>query len=129
MSNNNIIVLYNYLAEENKKASYYILNVLHKTGVLEKSLTEESYKNLFHSPLDREYIGPFQSIEDLQRYSFNLCEKLEADQAAIISAQEYNGMVERISDVAELREQVFQIGDTIHNPTPKKRRFLDKLFH
>ena len=126
---NNIVVIYNYLTEENRSSSYYILNIFHKSAILEKSLTEECYKALFPLPLDREYLGPFQSVEDIQRYSFSLCDKLGIDRATIISVQEYNAMIEGISDIAELREKIFQVGDIIHNPAPKKKKFLDSLFH
>ena len=125
-----ICFIYNYLTLKRKIQAYYIVGFFSEGGELKRDRLHKSYEEMFHSTSDNEYIGPFQSLDDIRKYCFALCDYLNAQNSQILSVEEYNVMIENVTNRSEFAKQILLFGDSLLNPSHKKRKhFFQDFFH
>ena len=126
-----LLALYHYFNLGNREAAYYIAAILSSGERLERDFLEQYYGDLFHTPCNPDFVGPFEAPENMNEYLFGLGEHLETSRVAILSAEEYNAIVEAVTNKEELQKRLFSSSTILNNPhAPVKRRgLLGKIFH
>ncbi len=126
---NTICIIYNYLTLKRKKQAYYIIGFFSEGGELKQDLLYKYYNEMFYMASDSEYLGPFQSFNDILKYSMALCNCLDTQKAQILSVEEYNLMMENVTNTNEFAEQILLFGESFINSSyKKKKRFFRELF-
>jgi len=75
-----------------------------------------------------EIIGPFQNIEEVRRFSYLLCQKLNCECTSLISVDDFNRCVSESSNKHEVLTKVNQISDSLDNlDADKSRGFFDRI--
>lgn len=120
---------FNPFPEEERGSAYYLLYLLDQRGVLEK----EDAKNLFkeNNPdydLKSKWIGPFESLDNINQFAFLLCEKLDAQKISLLSVPEYNGLLEQTLHASDFHRDLLEKGNIIENIDKKDKSFFQKLF-
>lgn len=127
-----LIGVYQYFnpnPEEERGAAYYLLYLLDQRGVLEK----EDAKRLFQETnpsydLKSKWLGPFDSIDNINQFAFLLCEKLDAQKISLLSVQEYNGLLEQTLQASDFHRDLLEKGNVLENIDKKEKSFFKKLF-
>jgi hypothetical protein len=127
-----LIGVYQYFnpnPEEEIGASYYLLYLLDQRGILEKEDAKKLYQESHTSfDLKSKYIGPFESVDNINQFAFLLCEKLDAQKISLLSAQEYNGLLEHTQQASDFHRDLLLKGNVIDNIDKKEKGFFKKLF-
>ncbi len=131
-----IICIYNYLnlaPELHNISSYYFLYFLDERGLLDTSSVKKLYDERFKAEesqdnLSQKLIGPFESIDQLSQFSFQLCEKLNAGKVSNLSVQEYNILLEGNQLASDFYRDLIEQGNVIENIERKKKGFLKRFF-
>ncbi len=121
MSNlDTLYVIYNYITAVTKdldSAFYFITYIFSENGVEDEAYVKSLYDEMF---ADRDikvknYIGPFYSLDEINKYSYMLCEKLNVKQASLISVQDYNLFMEKSTSIFDLKKYLIQDGNILKN--------------
>ncbi len=133
MENNDLYLIYNlktnFEAQNENEflgPKYYVVRGLDSEGplALEKLKVSQTLVKTQHNE-----VGPFDSVEAIQQYMYQACEEVEAKKGHLISVNEYNQLLEQSNDPQEFWRTLSQIGQTIENlEPPKKKNFLGNLF-
>lgn len=120
---------FNPFPEEERGSAYYLLYLLDQRGLLEK----DDAKKLFHEgepdyDLKSKWIGPFESLDNLNQFAFLLCEKLDAQKISLLSVPEYNGLLEHTIQASDFHRDLLEKGNVIENIDKKEKSFFKKLF-
>ena len=116
---------------DNRPTAYYILDFYLKNLKLDKEFLHKLYDNMSQKPPYGEYIGPFESIEILHHYCFNLCAHFNIPKVHLLQKDEYCSLIENITNINEFKDQVHHFGNCLANPyyKKKKRYPFQNLFH
>lgn len=113
--------------------SYFALALFSDAGMVEREHIVRSYESEIDTwklSNSDERIGPFINLEYLQKFSFSLCQRLDASQIVLLSVDSYNEAVEKSSNVNELMDQLSHHGDILKNiDNDGKKGILDRIFH
>jgi hypothetical protein len=126
---------FNPFPENPDDLGFYFLYLLDQKGVLDLEEAKLSYKEKYQltedSPaLKKGLIGPFESIDAINQYSFSLCEKLNAEKISLLSVVDYNSLLEAAPSSLELHQDLVSKGNVITNIERKKKGgFLSKIFN
>jgi hypothetical protein len=127
-----IIGVYQYFnpfPEDESGSAYYLLYLLDQRGLLEKSdaikLFQEKYPN---ETLKSKWLGPFDSVDNLNQFAFILCEKLNARKINLLSVQEYNSLLEQTINASDFHQHIIEMGNVFENIDRKEKGFFKKLF-
>lgn len=125
---------FNPFPEIPEDLGYYFLYLLDQKGLLDFEDAKSAYIEKFktdsdHPAFKKGLIGPFESIESVNQYSFLLCEKLNAAKVSLLSVAEYNLLLESSPNSLELHRDLLEKGNVIENIERKEKKgFLSKLF-
>lgn len=136
LADETIVGIYHYFqprAHEGNPPQYYLLHVLDHRGVLDHEMLTKIYKDKFqHSPdRDDEMMGPFDSLEELNKYAYFLCEEVNAPRVSLLSVTEYNLLLENASELNGLVFDLKNKGNVLENierDNKKTYGFFSKLF-
>lgn len=128
-----VVAIYNFFnprPEEIDEAGFYLLYLLDEKGLLELEGARKLFLNAFNdiNYMDVKYIGPFENQDRLNQFAFTLCEDLNAGRISLLSAQEYNNLLENHQQVEDLYQDLLAKGDMIENVERKKKGFLSRFF-
>jgi hypothetical protein len=113
-----------------KGASFYFLYLLDKTGLLNRDELASVYQEVLGVELKSHYVGPFENLESLNQFAFNLCQKKDAEKIYILSAEEYNQIIENsVNDVSTFSQAIMAKANCLENIDHRKKGFLGKLFN
>ncbi|RPJ73761.1 MAG: hypothetical protein EHM20_11715 [Alphaproteobacteria bacterium] len=73
-------------------------------------------------------IGPFESTDQLNQFSFQLCEEFNAAKVSLLSVQEYNSLMETTQTASDFHRGLQEIGNVMENIERKKKGFLSRFF-
>lgn len=132
MKNNfSLNLLYNFLPTSqngNIQSCYKILKLFSDSGEIPSNIIESVYQNY-------PSFGPgdwvcFENLDELGRFSLELCQKMECPEVLILSAQDYNLGVENCSDLRSFRDIFRRYGTSVENPDKiRKKNVFSKLFN
>jgi hypothetical protein len=125
--NNTIFGIYTY-----HKLAYYFIHLFNEDGQLDNETLDATYSNFFSisrpSKIYSHGIGPFNSIGDLQKYSFNLCQTLKSQEIVILSVEKYNQAVDNVFNSEKFLQSLLEQGETIHNIDIGKNNIWNRIF-
>lgn len=130
-----LIGIYDYInanPEIQSDSAYYLLYLLDELGLLDKSTALKLYEDHFKSDLSGDayttMIGPFNSTEALNQFSFRLCEELNAEKVSLLSVSEYNSLLESTHTAADFHRDLLLKGNVMENIEHKKKGFFSRFF-
>lgn len=128
-----IVGIYNFFnprPEEIDESGFYLLYLLDERGLLELGGARKLFLNAFNEAnyIDAKYIGPFDTFERLNQFAFALCENVNAARISLLSAQEYNSVLESHQQVVDFHQDLLAKGNVIENIERKKKGFLNRFF-
>jgi hypothetical protein len=131
-----IVGVYNFLnafPDLHNDSAYYLLYLLDEKGLLDKAAAQKFYDEKFKSEsgsanIHQNMIGPFDSTDHLNQYAFQLCEELNAQKVSLLSAQEYNLLLESTQTASDFHRDLLLKGNVMENIERKKQGFLRRFF-
>lgn len=127
-----LVVIYGpYLSNEDKNG-HEIIAIFNERGLIDESTLEDLYKDYVgHEPKIVEFghIGYFTQMEDIQKYSFRICQKLGNEAVSLVSVEDYNEVLIDSFKSEELLQKLQTLGNLIPNPDAGKSGFFNKLFN
>ena len=125
---------FNPFPEIPEDLGYYFLYLLDQKGLLDFEDAKAAYIEKYNSTADhpafkKNLIGPFESIEALNQYSFLLCEKLNGEKVSLLSVADYNSLLESSPNSLDLHRDLLEKGNVIENIERKEKKgFFSKIF-
>ena len=88
-----------------KQSYYYVLDLFSEVSEINRDLLVRLYHELHggHSQLDEEKIGPFQDLEELNRYALKVADELLSPAVFVLSAVDYNNALENLTLARDLK--------------------------
>lgn len=132
-----LVGIYNFInpfPEEGQESHYYLLYLLDEKGILERDLALKLFTERFSPPeieglkAPANTIGPFVSLETLNQYAFALCEELNAAKVSLLSAQEYNMLLDQSLEASDFHRDLLEKGNVLENIERKQKGFLGRFF-
>jgi hypothetical protein len=130
---NALIVIYGPNLKRSGGASegIEIYNVFDRGGLIDESTLSDLFEDICKgqiTSLSPGNIGYFADGHQLQRFCFMLCQKLSHKGVSLMTAQQYNSVLEKSHTAEELGEKLAEAGDFIENVDAEKKGFFDELF-
>jgi hypothetical protein len=120
---------FNPFPEDEKGSAYYLLYLMDQRGVLETGEAMKIFQANYPASLTKsKWLGPFDSVDNLNQFAFLLCEKLDAQKISLLSVQEYNGLMEQTLQASDFYRDLLEKGSVIENIDKKDKSFFKKLF-
>ncbi|OIQ19076.1 MAG: hypothetical protein BM556_07260 [Bacteriovorax sp. MedPE-SWde] len=91
----------------------------------ELQLLKDEYAQFYKN--DR--IGPFDTEEELIRFSYLLSEKSRMEAVCLCGSEAINTALTKVSKVSDLNEALFEVGEILENPEEKKRGLFSGLLN
>ncbi len=127
-----LVVIYGpYLNDEDKKG-HEVISIFNERGLIDESTLEDFFKDLVgQAPkvVESGHIGYFAQMEDIQKFSFRICQKLGNEAVSLVSVEDYNSVLIDSFKSEELLHKLQNIGNLIPNPDAGKGGFFSKLFN
>lgn len=141
MKTEKLFVIYSYISSKNNPnigenkdfgPHYYITHIFDENGNIDNDILKNNYEDIFIESkrfFQGEFIGPFESLTILNRYSFEVLKELKGENVIILSSDEYNSILERSETSVEIKERMEKNGKMIENQGSRKRSTLfEKIF-
>ncbi|MCF8059484.1 MAG: hypothetical protein K9K67_09320 [Bacteriovoracaceae bacterium] len=109
-----------------------IMSVFNENGLVDETTLDEEYLEVVnHAPgvLEEGAVGPFNDLEVIQKFSFNLCQKLGNHGASLVSLDDYNELLAASYKVEDLKQKLEEKGSFIKNPEAGKSGIFNKIFN
>lgn len=125
---------FNPLLEDSRANGFYFLYLLDQKGFLSLENAQKLYNERFKNGdvpnvFNLGYIGPFENLDSLNRYAFQLCEELNAEKVSLISVHEYNTFLENNQQALDFHQDLLEKGNIMENIEHKKKGFFSRLFN
>lgn len=129
--NEGVVGVYHYkTASVEEGGLYYLSTLFCDSGVLEKNHIQELFEHEYSTKIHPgEAVGPFDGLDDLNRFAFRVCEEFDFSFISLHSVEQYNSSLQEVSDSAELIEKLLSEGNIIQNIERKKKGFFNKFFN
>lgn len=135
-SDETIVGIYHFFqprAHEGAIPQYYLLHILDHRGILDRDLVVRVYKEKFQREVDRdqEIVGPFESLDELNMYAYQLASEINAPKVSLLSVSDYNLLLENAMDLNNLIYDLKNKGNILENMEKdqgKKSGFFSKIF-
>lgn len=131
-----IVGIYHFFqprAHEGTPPQYYLLHVLDHRGILDREIVIRVYKEKFQRDLDRDQdiVGPFESLDELNMFAYELANEINAPKVSLLSVGDYNLLLENAMDLNNLIYDLKNKGNILENierDQVKKSGFFSKIF-
>ena len=114
-------------------SSYYAFQIFSEAAPIEKEQVLKSYEStvdIIRGEENLNMVGPFKAIDNLQRFSFDLCQRLNAKKIALLNINAYNEAVEKSAKISELWENLQAGADLLENTqVDQGKGFFNRIFH
>ncbi len=135
-SDETIVGIYHFFhprSHENALPQYYLLHILDHRGFLDRELSVRVYAEKFNRELDRdqEIVGPFESLEELSSFSYDLASAVDSPKVSLLSVNDYNLLLENATDMSSFIFDLKNKGNILENiekSQQKKIGFFSKIF-
>mgnify|MGYP000542505734 CR=1 FL=1 len=123
-----LIAIYKHRAQFSDSSSleggFYLINVLSSNGPLKREFVEKLYSNFFVTREVGSELGPFESLEDLSKFCFTICDELKLPYITLHSLEEFNAVIEESSNVSELVNALRDGGNLLENISITQKKSL-----
>lgn len=126
-----LTIIYGPLKNGGRNDGQQVMASFNETGLIDETVLEEEYLAVMnHEPslLDEGTIGPFSNLETIQKFSFNLCQKLGNKGASLVSLDDYNELLNASFKVEDFKTHLEEKGNFIGNPEAGKSGLFNKIF-
>ena len=110
---NTSVVIHSYIDE-----NYAVIHAFCDLGNIEKCLIDKVYES-YSSPKSKQscplFPYTFATLDDLNRFSFDLCQEIESSKIVVVSVEEYNQAIENIVSFEEILVLLSSCGEVIEN--------------
>ncbi len=109
-----------------------VMAAFNEMGLIEETTLEEEFLELVgHEPdvVDEGTIGPFNGLEQIQKFSFNLCQKLGNKGASLVPMDDYNELLVASFKIEDFKQKLEEKGSFIDNPEAGKTGLFNKIFN
>lgn len=135
-SDETIVGIYHFFQPRNHEGTlpqYYLLHVMDHRGMLDREVVNRVYKEKFQREMDREQdiVGPFESLDELNMYAYELASVINAPKVSLLSVSDYNLLLENAMDLNGLIYDLKNKGNILENiekDQGKKSGFFSKIF-
>ena len=129
-----LIAIYKHRAQlsdiSDLEGGFYLINVLSSTGPLKRDFIEKVYNEFFVARSVSKDIGPFDSLEDLSKFCFKICDELKLPYITLHSLEEFNSVVEESSNLSELLSGLKNGGNLLENVSiTQKKSFFERVLN
>ena len=127
-----LTIIYGPLKSGGRSDGQQVMASFNESGLIDETTLEEEYLAVMnHEPslLDEGTIGPFSNLETIQKFSFNLCQKLGNKGASLVSLDDYNELLNASFKVEDFKSRLEEKGNLIHNPEAGKSGIFNKIFN
>ena len=127
-----LTVIYGSYKRSGRHAGQEVMAVFNENGLIDESILDEEYLEVVnHAPgiLEEGVVGPFTDLENIQKFSFNLCQKLGNHGASLVSLEDYNELLAASYKVEDLKQKLEEKGSFIKNPEAGKSGLFNKIFN
>ena len=117
---------------------FYMLYLLDEKGMLELETAMKIYQESYRPEIsmdeglvdfNKSKIGPFESLEKINQFAFQLCEVLNASKVSLLSVTEYNNLLENAQNATDFHRDLLEKGNVMENIDRKKKGFLSRIFN
>lgn len=112
-------------------SSYYLIHIFGDNGPIDFETLDKIYHEhycQFININNCKHIGPFDGLEELNKYLYSLCDEMSLSKINIVSVEEYNLIIEKSSSVEELKNNLEDSSSYIECSSIKKNGLLGRLF-
>lgn len=114
----------------NLEGGFYLINVLSSTGPLKREFIEKLYGDFFVTREISDEFGPFESLEELSKFCFSICDELKLPYITLHSLEEFNTLIEESSSVNDLLEGLKSNGNLLENISiTQKKSFFERVLN
>lgn len=134
-----VFAIYKYLTSDGLEGeqgdpSYYLIRVFDNTGSIESAQLFDLFREVYPEVevgSRAKYVGPFPNLTVVNKFSFGLCEVLDANRICLLSVMDYNSIVDSTSNIADLTDKMLAAGNVIENIEKGERSkgLLNKFFN
>ncbi len=127
-----LVVIYGPYLNSEDKNGHEVISIFNERGLIDESTLEDFYKELSGTEpkvLESGRIGYFSQMEDIQKFSFRICQKLGNEAVSLVSVEDYNAVLIDSFKAEDLLENLQNVGNLIPNPDAGKGGFFSKLFN
>ena len=120
-----------YTTEDTEVAAYYMGYIFDDNGSIGATEIERTYREFFNSnkvSCVGNYIGPFAGIDEVHKYSFYLCQSLEAEGIGLIPIDKYNNLLTKAHTTSQLKELLPKHYEYIKNIDHNKKSLFNRIF-
>ena len=133
MPEDHLVGVYHYFSPHGGSAAYYLLYLMGAQGLIEYEVLQKAYREMFFSsqrPMNEHFAGPFEGLENLQQYVLRLCVQLDLSSAHLVSANDFNQIMENTATGEDLVTRLIAQGHELENLDKAKRKkgLLGKIF-
>ena len=101
------------------KLFFWIKGVWGKEEGLVSSEVESLYQEITGvsslNSNDGQTVGPFQNIEEVRRFSYLLCQRLNSSKIRLLSVDDFNNAIRNSSSKEELMSSLISVADHLEN--------------
>jgi len=132
MINEQVIGIYDYIGSGKLNSSkYYFRYLVSSLGEIDTDSVREVYDELYlKNPTSVESsIGPFDDVRAMNRFAYQLCEKISAKKMSLISVKNYNQFMENAVTAEDFFNNLFKQGEIIENQEFSKPGIFKNIFN
>ena len=133
---NALIVIYGPRLVSEKQmsspAGLEIYHVFNSKGLVDEEILLDYFSDICKdqvSSLGKGRIGHFSDGEQVQRFCFQLCQKLGHSGVSLLTVREYNNVLSSCHQASDFTSLLKEKGEFIENVDAQKRGFFDNIFN
>lgn len=130
-SDSRMTLIYGPFKNKGRYSGLEVMTFYNSEGLIEEDLLEDEYRQLYSNPpleVAEGMVACFESLEDVQKFSFNICQKLKNSGVSLVSLEQYNELVIESCTGEELKEELENKGNFLKNPESEKKGFFNRFF-
>lgn len=107
-----------------------VISLYNQDGLVPENILDEAYAKMFNSRPAFCFDGSvkfFETLDDLQKYIFEICQNLKNKGVSLVSVDVFNAMVMESFTVEELKKRLEEKGKFMTNPDAGKSNFFNRL--
>lgn len=127
-----LTVIYGPFLKEGSSHGLEVMSISNGNGLVDENQLEQLFIDLIgHAPeaLSDGKIGPFDDLESVQKYCFNVCTAFGNSGVSLVPLEKFNQLLIESYKSEELRGKLEVEGNFIKNPDAHKTGFFNKIFN
>lgn len=127
-----LVVIYGPYVSNPEISGHEVISIFNDKGLVDESTLEDFYKEIINKDptvLESGHIGYFSEMEDIQKFSFRICQRFGLESVSLVSVEDYNEALVDSFKADDLLMNLQNKGNIIPNPDAGKSGFFSKIFN